>query len=411
METAVRASGSLPEDHLLYAPGIKWRPRKQGDVAYWVPPAKDIRGGWPIKSITLYGSQAEMAEQCRGLWRELMDWRRGIEPGPEKFTLSWLIRRYQTDKMSPYHNVREKTRTRYDQSCRIIDATIGKRRIDAALLGGMIRQRISGEDVCRWHMMWGVPGEDGKPTKPARARHTIAMLRLLVSYAVILNVPGAAELRTGTLKVLRFPTIPARDVAPTRQQVLDIVRKALELGYPSIAITTLSQFEFTERRTHIIGTWESGQWRPGWVWQGISADWMITYYQNKIGRNQRTFDLTQTPALLALLQGIPEARRLGPVICCETTGKPWRLRHYISIFRKIARAAGIPDTIWSMDMRAGGATEASGIQGITTLDIQAAGGWADISMAARYTRDHVTRAQKVVSLRQKKASGTGGERI
>jgi hypothetical protein len=37
--------------------------------------------------------------------------------------------------------------------------------------------------------------------------------------------------------------------------------------------------------------------------------------------------------------------------------------------------------------RAGGVTEAGNIQGTTSLDVQAAGGWADVAMAARYTRD------------------------
>ena len=79
-------------------------------------------------------------------------------------------------------------------------------------------------------------------------------------------------------------------------------------------------------------------------------------------------------------------------------------------FRKVARAAGVPDDICSKNMRTGSATETGKIAGITPLDIQAAGGWSDIAMAAHYTRDSVTRARNVVQLRQEKVSGTRGER-
>ncbi len=60
----------------------------------------------------------------------------------------------------------------------------------------------------------------------------------------------------------------------------------------------------------------------------------------------------------------------------------------------------MPDDIWSMDMRAGGATEAGKLVGVSMMDLQAAGGWTDPKMPARYTRDRVTRAQNVVRLRQ-----------
>jgi hypothetical protein len=38
--------------------------------------------------------------------------------------------------------------------------------------------------------------------------------------------------------------------------------------------------------------------------------------------------------------------------------QPIRARSYSNWFRHIARAAGIPDEVWNMDARAGGATEA-----------------------------------------------------
>jgi len=48
----------------------------------------------------------------------------------------------------------------------------------------------------------------------------------------------------------------------------------------------------------------------------------------------------------------------GGAIVKGEHGLPIRERSYRKWFRQIARAAGIPDTVWNMDARAGGATEA-----------------------------------------------------
>lgn len=353
-------------------------------------------------------TEEEIAAKCQELWAEMKSFRAG-QTAKTKHTISWLIARYQTDQHSPYHAVRDKTRRGYDQSMKIIDADVGSFLIDAYLEGGMMRPRLFGSNIREWHRRWALPDEkdiDKKP-RPVRAWHAMTMLRILFSYAVELGVPGADNLRE-LVGIIRVPMAQAREAAPERAMVLAHVAKAAENGLLSMAITTLAQFEFTERRTHIIGTWEGRQWRPGWLWTGISSSWQIAYHQTKIGKVERQFDLTTTPALLDLLQRIPEESRIGPVIVCERTGKPWKERHYMQVFRKIAGEIGMPDDIWSMDMRAGGATEAGNIVGITPTDLQAAGGWKDPKMAARYTRDPKRRAARVINMRQAAAKlGTG----
>jgi len=44
------------------------------------------------------------------------------------------------------------------------------------------------------------------------------------------------------------------------------------------------------------------------------------------------------------------------------------------VFRKIARAAGVPVSVYSMDMRSGGATEADHIPEVTDRMFDDAGG-------------------------------------
>jgi hypothetical protein len=253
-----RASGAHPQDHPLYAPGLKRRPRADGEAAYWIPPASAIKSGWSLKVVALGKNLAEedIARRCQELWAELGDFRAGL-PVKIRYSISWLIMRYQTDEFSPYHVVRPKTRRGYDQSLRIIEADVGTYQIDSYIEAGMMRPRLFGSHIREWHRRWALPDERDleKKPRPVRAWHAMTMLRILFSYAIELGVPGAEYLRelVGTIRV---SSPEARSSAPARAMVLAHVAKAAEKGLLSMAITTLAQFEFTERRTHIIGTWE-----------------------------------------------------------------------------------------------------------------------------------------------------------
>ncbi len=426
MELTDKAGASRLATDTLYAPGLKRRPRVSGEALYWIPPAKDVKAGYRPKSLTLPddASEIEIAALCRKYWAELQGWREPIK-APTRHTISWLIDRYLNDDESPFHDLRQISAQNYLDWCKVIRATVGERRLDPITMGGIQTPRITGDDVRRWHRNWGKPlpvlDDTGKPvlarggvpamaaSTPSRARHVVVQLRILVKYAVTIGVPGAIEFRQ-VLRETEFPTTPAREKAPSFEQAMKLVKAALESDNRSIAIATLGQFEFTERRVSIIGAWENGVWRPGWIWQGISPDWIITYWQNKVGAVRRQYDLKSTPLLLDLLKATPEDQRIGPVVVCEATGIPWRKRHYATKFREVARAAGLPDDLWSMDMRAGGATEADTLPGVTIRDLQDAGGWRDPKMALRYTRERQRRAQNVVDMRQVARAKTGEER-
>lgn len=409
--TDTAASGSRDKKDPLYAPGIKRRPRGAGDARYWLPPPKDAKAGFDPKCVTfpLDLSELEVAARCRKYWADLDVWRDKLPKGPARYTFSWLVDRYTGDEFSPFQRLGFKSKRNYKQDCEIIRATIGDIRIDAEG-----EDRILGEDVWYFHSVWGQPVAkivDGKTVlgapRPSRARHVVTQFRMLIRYGITLGVPGAKAL-ADILEAMAFPTTKARKGAPEFAHMMAVVEQALKEGYRSIAMTTLAQFEFTERRISIMGSWEGDHWRPGWVWSGIqdrlrvgiSADWIITYTQNKRGEVVREYDLKDTPLLLELLQQTPAAERAGPIMICETTGRPWKDKHYTDTFRDLARLAGLPDDVWSMDMRAGAATEADGIVGITLEDMKAAGGWKGDSVN-RYRRAPQRRAQNVVKLRQK----------
>jgi hypothetical protein len=364
----------------------------------WVPPSTAVKAGYIPKSLTLdpHASQLEIAETCRRQWRDLEDWRSG-RPKPVKMTIGWLIDRYLNDPTSPFQRVKPDTQQSYRWECKRIRDTVGDMRLDPKMDNGILVPRRTGEDFRKWFHNWGHP-QKGRPT-PSRATHCIAMLRILIGYYVAIGGLGAVQLRD-ILSEMRFEKPPARGQSITREQVNALVTKAEELGFRSIAIATLAQYELIERRAHIIGQWYGGTWDDGWRWECVSPDWVISYYQTKKGRRLRQYDLKPIQRLLGMMQATPRELRKGPIIICETSGLPWVKRRYQQTFRKIARAAGVPDDVFSMDMRSGGATEADSIHGISDRMLQDSGGWQDPKMAHRYRRRTQDNAQKVLELRQ-----------
>ena len=51
-------------------------------------------------------------------------------------------------------------------------------------------------------------------------------------------------------------------------------------------------------------------------------------------------------------------QRSGPLIVSEVTGLPYRENYYATDWRSIAKSAGVPQEVWSMDARAGAISEA-----------------------------------------------------
>ena len=74
-------------------------------------------------------------------------------------------------------------------------------------------------------------------------------------------------------------------------------------------------------------------------------------------RSAADFDLTKYTLLFRMLEAVPLEQRTGAIVK-GAKGLPVRRDMYARWFRQIARAAGIPDEVWNMDARAGGATEA-----------------------------------------------------
>src|SRR5262249_49795056 len=133
--------------------------------------------------------------------------------------------------------------------------------------------------------------------------------------------------------------------------------------------------------------------------------WKLRLKTSK-NRAAAVFTLTNYPLLYPLLEAVPHQARTGAIVKGEHGG-PVRERSYRRWVRAIARAAGIPDEVWSMDSRAGAATEADEA-GADLAAISDMLTHAEPRTTLRYIRRREKRIEAAAEARVKSRPG-GGE--
>jgi len=342
------------------APGLK---RGRHDLPYWIA-ANVVRDpmGFPDKCIPLPpdASEAELVELCHAHTARLREWiarqddKKAARPGPAyDGTLLGLSRLFQTHPNSPFRDVKRNTRKTYSDSLKVIETTIGERLV----------RRITVIDVRGYYKRWREPREDGGRERIKRAHDAVSALRMILRFGFALGHDDCGELDARLAK-MRFERSGSREEEMTYLQASAFVRKALELGTTgivplerarSMAIGVAAQFELALRQKDIIGEWSDDAWAGPFRWDNIPG-WRFRLRTSK-NRARTEFLLPDYPLLFPLLEAVPHAEREGAIVNGEH-GLPVRERSYRKWFRAIARAAGIPDEVWSMDARAGAATEA-----------------------------------------------------
>jgi hypothetical protein len=347
-------------------PGLKWRRTTNRRQPYWV--AKQVvrdPKGFPERTIRLPADADEdtLAELCRDHTARLLAWIAAPEGDPAVAydgTIRSLSRLYQQHADSPFHDVKHNTRKTYSDSLKVIENTVGNRLVRAVTI----------VDVRRWFKLWRAPKIEGGEPRASRAHDAVSMLRTILRFGFALGYPDCAAL-VERLKMVRFENAGAREQEMTAAQAMAFIRVALGRGDDrgrNMAIGVAAQFELALRQKDIIGEW--GPARPGvagavyagaemWTgafrWENIPG-WRFRLKTSK-NRARAEFYLDDYPMLFPLLEAVPHAERSGAIVKGEY-GLPIRERSYRKWFREIGRAAGIPDEIWSMDSRAGAATEA-----------------------------------------------------
>jgi hypothetical protein len=178
-----------------------------------------------------------------------------------------------------------------------------------------------------------------------------------------------------------------------------------------LALGTAIQFETTLRQRDVIGEWEpvrdseatgilfrGRRWVNGLTWADLGNNLELFKNTTKTGQTA-AHDLKLIPMVLRVLSLIPVDQRVGPLIIDEKAQRPYAAHGYAREWRAVANAAGIPRSVWNMDARAGGISEADDA-GAELDDIRSAAAHAQASTTARYVRGTIGKSRKVTRLRQ-----------
>jgi len=321
---------------------------------------------------------------------------------------------YQRHPYSRFHKIKYNTRKSYTDSLKIIETTVGKRLI----------RNLTVLDVQHWYDEWRKPAAKEGRERIDRAHDAVSMFKTVLRFvAAALRRPECKQLiedlENGT-SLVKFERGGARVEEMTFAQAGAFIRKALEMGNAGalpldraryMAIGVAAQFELLLRQKDIIGDWggpRGEKWAGYFTWENIPGwRWRMKTSKSKY-RTAAEFNLSKYSLLYPLLEAVPHEERVGAIIKGEH-GLPVRERSYRKWFRQIARAANIPDEVWSMDSRAGGATETEEA-GAAIDAIQGALTHSRKDTTLRYLRENTTKIATVAEARKRKraADKNGG---
>ena len=342
-------------------------------------------------------------------------------------TVRAACRIYQEHPYSDFHQVSESTRVNaYLPVLRRLERQIGARLI----------RNLTIADVRHWYSTWRKPAEPGGPERIDRAHDGVAMVRTVIYFCSTLAPRERyrdCQQLAADLEKVKFERGAQREEELTLAQARAFIDKAIEMGEAgviavsrarSMAIGVAAQFELTLRQKDIIGGYQRRKadakvpkgaavlhtgdrtWMGYFHWDLIPGwRWRMRTSKSK-HRQVMDFDLTIYGLLFPLLESVPHAERAGSIIQGDN-GLPIVRGTYSRQFRRIARAAGIPDTVWSMDARAGGATEADEAEVPVEL-IQGSMGHSQAAMTQRYIRGGREKKIRAVGLARQSSRGGDG---
>lgn len=389
-------------------PGLEWRTSKAGERrAYWRARADLIKRGYRPKLVRLHYrldnplQLEELASRCHQLQAQMLAWsRRQHGDRGESFydgKLETLVRIYQAHEDSPYRELEPDTQRSYTKILRLVLARVPDTYVD----------ELNGNDVKRWFRRMCDGG-----AAVGYAALQINILKAVVSFGVSLGLEDCKRLRV-EMREAKFKGGEERTERLTYDQVVAFRAEAHRRGRPSAALWVTLQHELSLRRRDVIGKWVDDAlgtdgirhgkrvWRDGLTWAAIDAAGVLRWTPSKTRKKKRkevAHRIADYPDLVAELELIPAERRVGPIVISEETGLPYTSEQCRVLFRRIARAAGIPDAIWNMDARADAVTEAYEA-GATTEGAMAMAAHTQASTSRRYLRDTLEQTSRVAKLR------------
>jgi hypothetical protein len=400
--------------------------------------------GFPDTCIALppEATEDELAELCQEHTTRLRRHINTVKRSGDKLqtktrydgSMMTACRIYQEHPLSDFHTVKFSTQKFYLGCLRRIETTVGARQV----------RNLTILDFKNWYAQWRKPAVtivEGKrivgPERVDRAHDTIAMVRTVIYFMAALTHPDC-ERAAARLEKIKFEKGGSRQEELTYQHATAFIKTAFDLSRRGVipadralkmSIGVAAQFELMLRQMDIIGEWApigakrrlpdgivtldlpaidpTEQWAGFFTWENIAAwRWRMKTSKSKY-RAANDFDLTRYSLLHPLLEGVPLSDRAGAIVTGQH-GLPIRARSYGNWFRDIARAAGIPDAVWNMDARAGGAGEADEA-GATIEEIRDGLTHTNTATTVRYIRRRGAKGDAIADKRSARRAQEGNE--
>lgn len=388
----------------IVCPGLVWRKRDYGWEARWMCRTDLIAKGFAPKSTMIWRGEwptevdaAVIQTRAGKIHAEMLAFSAGLRAPPVYAydgTLRGLVSSYQTDVDSTYHKLRFHVRRNHDGVMKRIVAGHGTEPL----------ADIKARTIIAWHKEWSADGE-----KIAMGHSFVTMLRTMFSFGKTILEDEQCKRLSDIMGGMKFPSSKPRTDRMTPEQAILIRIEAHKRGWHSIAFAQALQFELMFRQKDVIGEWvgmaEPGtsevtyagkKWLHGLRWSEMDDNLIVRHVTSKRGKAIE-WNLRAAPMVLEELAFIgPDRPKVGPMLICEYTGRPWTAGEFRRKWRILADAAGIPEGVRNMDSRAGAITEASEA-GADIEHIKHAATHSNIAMTQRYAR---ATAEKIDNVQQ-----------
>jgi hypothetical protein len=385
------------------APGLVWKPRKNGFVAYWEA-SSDLPDFAPRSARLWTGREDELSptmidyivSQCERLQSEMIVWKRGGIPIAGVYSGTWasLMDCYQSDRDSNFRSLRFCTRKYYGDLMKRIRTDHG----DELVADFRARQSR------RWHEDWTAEG------RVAMAHALIGMVRTLVNFGATILEDDACVTASGFLHLMKFKVAKSRDERLTLEMVNLIRAKAHAEGLHSIALANTLSWVAMARQRDVLGEWvpitepgisdiHSGneKWLRGFRWEYLDENLTLRHTTSKRGKLLEV-PLPEDPMIMEEFARIGTLPKSGPMVVCEFTGLPWDVNDFRRRWRLLATACGIPSSVRYMDTRAGAISEATGA-GAPLEHVRHAATHSNESTTQRYSRGGAEKTGSVMKTR------------
>jgi predicted RNase H-like HicB family nuclease len=411
----------------LDAPGLKMIRRELTTNVYWACDEADEFKAYFPRTVRIHvdltvTEPEEVAsvistveEVCQREQQAMLAWVDAGTPDHERLaprydgTLGSLIEIYRSDPESGFQRLKENTQESYEDWLQIVENTIGKRRLD----------RIRPKWFRSCYDQWIKPELPNGAPRVRRAYGCIQILRAIFNYGIEADVPHAKRLRDG-METLRFAKNPPREEAMTNAYSTALVETCLKQNAWRMALCQAIPWDTSLRQRDVIGQWRDEA--PGYVikpgeikkgsrvWSGLTLD-RIDVGRELVIRTSKTGQpvvhrISNCPLIMKCIPHIDRTNPLAPV-ALSSRGLPWNdHRAFGKAWRKYAALAGIPETVWNMDNRAGGLSEgAEG--GASDDDLAAIAGHAGKNTTRRIYKRKVAQASERVQRSRERARSNG----